>query len=321
MGEEMISFTWPWMVLLLPLPWIVMSVSKPGKQNSIATINFPMLDRVQIAFAKQKSITKGKFSWQYILLIMAWIFLVVSLMRPEIVQDSAYIDNQGYDLLLAVDLSRSMDAVDFKLNGRPVSRIAATKEIVGNFVRKREGDRVGLLVFADHAYLTVPLTLDTASVGKMLDNLLVGMAGDNTALGEAIGIGVQVLRKRPAASRVLILLTDGQDTASNISPMVAAKVAKEAHIKIYTIGVGGQIDSKLLAEIADMTNGKFSTVNSVQDLEAVYAEIDRLEKSVSKQKVILIKKPIFHIFTLLSLLCWGIVYVTRASSMRFAHES
>lgn len=317
----MISFAWPWMFLLIPLPWIVMFFAQPGKQNAITTINFPMLDKVQAAFGKQNSINKGRLSWRYILLILAWILLVVSLMRPEIVQDSAYIDNQGYDLLLAVDLSRSMDAVDFKLNGRPVSRIAATKEIVGNFVRKREGDRVGLVVFADHAYLTVPLTLDTVSVGKMLDNLLVGMAGDNTALGEAIGVGVQVLRKRPAASRVLILLTDGQDTASNISPTIAAKIAKEAHIKIYTIGVGGQVDSKLLADVADMTGGRFSTVNSVQDLEAVYAEIDRLEKSIAKQKVILIKKPIFHIFILLSLLCWGFVYISRTSSMRFVHES
>lgn len=316
----MISFAWPWMLLLLPLPWIIMFASKPRTHGLLININFPALQRVQAAYDTQNNKNILKTNWKYILLILAWVMLVVSLMRPEVIKDSAIIDNQGYDLLLAVDLSRSMDAIDFSLNGRPVSRIAATKEIVGNFVRNREGDRVGLIVFADHAYVTVPLTLDTRSVGKMLDNMIVGMAGDNTALGDAIGIGVQVLRKRPVASRVFILLTDGQDTASHISPMLAARMAKEAQIKIYTIGVGGQIDANLLAEIANETGGKFATVNNINDLEYVYTEIDRLEKSLAKQKVILIKKPIFYIFALFSLICWGMVYICRPVGIKAAYE-
>ncbi len=318
----MISFAWPWMLLLLPLPWLISYFTKKdNNEGPSVNINFPMLSRVQIAYRSKYKAKYQQFRWEYLLLVLAWVLLVISLMRPEVINDSAIIDNKGYDLLLAVDLSRSMDAVDFTLNGLPVSRIAATKKIVGNFVRNREGDRVGLIVFADHAYVTVPLTLDTASVGKMLDNLLVGMAGDNTALGDAIGMGVQVLRKRPAASRVLILLTDGQDTTSHISPMLAAQMAKEAQIKIYTIGVGGQVDAELLAEVAKETGGRFSIVKNINDLELVYAEIDSLEQSIAKQKVILIKKPIFYIFAFLSLICLGMVYILRPIGVNAAYES
>lgn len=299
----MISFAWPWMVVLLPLPWILRKVIQPKPADARIHIRFPKVQQLKQAFALPQDLKFGKFNARQILLSLAWVFLVISLMRPEIIEDLGYMEHSGYDLLLAVDLSRSMDTVDFVANGRPISRIAATKNVVGDFVRHRDGDRVGLIVFADHAYMTVPLTLDTYAVGKMLDNLMVGMAGDSTAIGDAIGIGVNVLRKRPTSSRVLILLTDGQDNSSHIPPLMAAKIAQSSNIKIYTIGVGNQLDLELLTKIAKMTGGTYSEVKNVQDLEAVYTEIDRLEKSNAKQRTILFKRPLFYIFTILALVC------------------
>lgn len=318
MGNQM-SFAWPWMILLLPLPWVPWlwrRIIKPQSAPAHTHIRFPKIQKLKQAFAFNQSLKIGNLTLSQILLTLAWILLVISLMRPEAIEDLGYMEHSGYDLLLAVDLSRSMDTVDFIANGRPISRIAATKNVVGDFVRHRDGDRVGLIVFADHAYMTVPLTLDTIAVGKMLDNLLVGMAGDSTAIGDAIGIGVNVLRKRPASSRVLILLTDGQDNSSHIPPLMAAKIAQRANIKIYTIGVGNQLDQELLTEIATMTGGTYSEVKNVQDLEAVYTEIDRLEKSNAKQRAILFKKPLYYIFTSLALLCCLIVVLGMIGKIR-----
>ena len=309
----MLSFAWPWMLLLLPLPWILMHVFKKYRSNTTLapTIAFPKMAQVQQAYAKAGTAPVRVKLWQQIFVSLAWVLIVVSLMRPEFINDIAYSNNVGYDLMLAVDLSRSMDIVDFNEHGRPLSRIAATKKVVANFVRNREGDRVGLIVFAEQAFLTIPLTLDTSAVSKLLNNLLVGMAGERTAIGDAIGIGVQNLRKRPETSRILILLTDGEDTASRIPPMEAAKIAQKSNIKIYTIGVGNKLDETLLEKIANMTGGIYYKVTDVNTLQKVYQQIDQLEKSESAQKVVLIKTPLYQWFLGFGLLLLVVVYVLR----------
>lgn len=308
----MLSFAWPFMAILLPLPWIVKTAfNKYSAQDNAATIKFPHLTKVQSAYANAKAMDKKSLSWQKVLISITWAMLIFSLMRPELVRDKVYANNVGYDLMLAVDLSRSMDIVDFRDNGKLVSRIAATKKVVANFVRKRTGDRVGLIVFAEQAFLTIPLTLDTGAVSKLLNNLIVGMAGERTAIGDAIGIGVQNLRKRPEASRVLVLLTDGEDTASRIPPLEAVNVAKKSNIKIYTIGVGNNLDETLLENIAKNTDGIYYHVTDVNSLEQVYQQIDQLEKSEAVQKVVLIKTPLYHWFLAIGLLCFCIVYLAR----------
>lgn len=317
----MLSFTWPWMILLIPLPWILLYIFKTYQQKSVSapTIVFPKLQQLQRAFARVSLIGSSVPIWQKIVVSIIWILLVVCLMRPELINDVAYSNNVGYDLMLAVDLSRSMDIVDFSENGHPLSRIAATKKVVANFVRNRAGDRVGLIVFAEQAFLTIPLTLDTAAVSKLLNNLLVGMAGERTAIGDAIGIGVQNLRKRPETSRILILLTDGEDTASHIPPLEAAQIAKNSHIKIYTIGVGNKLDETLLEKIANMTGGIYYKVTNVNSLEQVYKQIDQLEKSEAAQQVVLIKTPLYHWFLALALFLFGVVYAVNARGYGFKH--
>lgn len=312
----MLSFAWPWMICLIPLPWILLYVLKTwqGKKTQLApTIAFPRLQQLEQAFAQAGKGGTRKPLWQRIAVSSIWILLVICLMRPELVNDITYTNNVGYDLMLAVDLSRSMDIVDFSENGKPLSRIAATKKVVSSFVKNRAGDRVGLIVFAEQAFLTIPLTLDTVAVSKLLNNLLVGMAGERTAIGDAIGIGVQNLRKRPETSRILILLTDGEDTASRIPPMEAAQIAKKDHIKIYTIGVGNKLDESLLGQIAEMTGGIYYKVTNVNSLEQVYKKIDQLEKTESVQRVVLIKTPLYHWFLIIALALFVIVYIANTT--------
>lgn len=313
----MLSFAWPWMIFLLPLPWLLLSLFKTARNSqAIApTIAFPKLTQAQQAFAHAKVSNNRTSLWQKILISITWVLLVISLMRPELINDIAYSNNIGYDLMLAVDLSRSMDIVDFSEGGKPLSRIAATKKVVTNFVQNRAGDRIGLIVFAEQAFLTIPLTLDTTAVSKLLNNLLVGMAGERTAIGDAIGIGVQNLRKRPDASRILILLTDGEDTASRIPPLEAAQIAKNSNIKIYTIGVGNKLDETLLEKIANMTGGIYYQVTNVNTLEKVYQQIDQLEKSESAQKVLLIKTPLYHWFLAVGLLLLIVVYIANTKGL------
>lgn len=306
----MIKFLWFWMILLLPLPLVFMYILKV-KQNKItsnATFIFPKLQYIKNIYSKNDISYRGA-KFQKILLGLAWALLVISLMRPELINDVAYSKNVGYDLMLAVDLSRSMDIVDFSEHGKPVSRIAATKKVVSNFVRNRGGDRVGLIVFADQAFLTIPLTLDTLAVTKLLNNLLVGMAGELTAIGDAIAIGVQNLRNRPLASRILILLTDGEDTASRILPIEAAQIAKDSNIKIYTIGIGNKLDETLLEKVADLTGGIYYKVTDVNSLQRVYQQIDQLEKTEAAQKVLLIRTPLYHWFLGSGLLLLMVLYV------------
>ncbi len=309
----MLSFAWPWMIVLLPLPWILMRFLKKTRTTEVVApiIAFPKLQQLQQAFANAGTASSRVPLWQKILIAVTWGLIVLSLMRPELINDISYSNNVGYDLMLAVDLSRSMDIVDFSEGGKPLSRIAATKKVVANFVRSREGDRVGLIVFAEQAFLTIPLTLDTSAVSKLLNNLLVGMAGERTAIGDAIGIGVQNLRKRPETSRILILLTDGEDTASRIPPLEAAQIAKSSQIKIYTIGVGNKLDETLLEKIANMTGGIYYKVTNVNTLEKVYQQIDQLEKTESAQRIVLIKTPLYHWFLATGLLLLIVVFIVR----------
>lgn len=306
----MFHFYSPWFALLLPVPFLVkwlFPIKKDKKQQW--HILFPSIDRLKSAFPKTS--VQSKSRWLFWLLYFAWISLVLALMQPEKQDSFIQVKNKGYDLMLAVDISGSMQALDFSTKSEMISRLDATKEVVSKFVLGRQGDRVGLVVFGEHAYLHVPLTLDTLSVSKMLNYTLSGMAGQATAIGDAIGLSVRTLRERPEGSRVLILLTDGEDNASSIPPLEAAKLAKQYEIKIYTIGVGKNgnvpfptgfggyqmarvtIDEDLLKEIASMTGGQYYSATDQKALASIYAKINELEKTESDQNIYLIREPLY----------------------------
>ena len=310
----MFSFAYPAMALMLLLPFVaraLMPADKKENDMNAPEISFPSMDRLEAAFALQGSANKSN-RFYYFVLALLWLCLTASLMQPQLVDKFTEVRNKGYDIMLAVDLSGSMHALDYTMDNRRVSRLDVIKSVVSQFVSQRQGDRIGLALFGTKAYLHVPLTLDTLSVRKMLDNTIVGEAGDSTAIGDALGLAVRNLRERPENSRIIVLLTDGADNASTIPPLEAAKLAKEYGIRVYTISVGtngpvpipdrsGQIvmaqfdvDDGLLKKVADTTGGSFFRATDTATLQKVYDEINRLEKSESETKNYVIRQPLYR---------------------------
>lgn len=309
----MFQFYWPWFATLLPLPFLVrLFLGKNDKRDSSPEILFPNLSRLRSSFPIYQA-GKSKVGFATLItLSLAWIFVVLALMQPEKVDQFIQVKNKGYDLMLAVDISASMQAVDFSTKFKTINRLDATKEVVGKFVLGRQGDRVGLITFGEHAFLHVPLTFDTISVSKTLNDTVSGMAGQGTAIGDAIGLSVRTLRDRPEGSRVLVLLTDGEDNSSRIPPLEAAKLAKQYGIRIYTIGVGSQgpvpypsrfggygmvevkMDEELLRKISELTEGQYFHAADQNSLKSIYEKINELEKSEANSTIHFVREPLYR---------------------------
>jgi Ca-activated chloride channel family protein len=246
-----------------------------------------------------------------IMLTLLWVALILALMRPEWLEPYSEVRTEGYDLMLAVDTSRSMDALDFTVNGRQVTRMAVIKGVLGRFIDAREGDRIGIIVFGSQAFVLTPMTLDINAVHDLVGSIVSRMAGDGTAIGDAIGLGVKKLRERPEGSRVLILVTDGENTEGSLPPRLAAQLAAHEGIRIYTIGVGSkgmvpfmedgrlteqkmEIDEDLLKEVAKMTGGAYFRATDTDALEKIYERIDALEKTQAESRSVMIPSPLYR---------------------------
>ena len=192
----------------------------PSREQAQAPeVTFPYIGRLQAHF-QAPGIDRRSEIFHLATLSLAWLALTLALMQPQLVDKYTEIQNKGHDLMLAVDLSGSMQALDFATaDNRRASRLDVIKKVVAQFVEQRQGDRIGLVLFGSNAYLQIPLTYDGASVRKLLDNMQVGEAGDSTAIGDAIGLAVSNLRDRPEQSRAIVLLTDGGDNASTVPPL------------------------------------------------------------------------------------------------------
>jgi len=301
------------MGLLVLLPLVVRLLLPSVKRKiSLPILRFPHIEELKNSFAAFLPDGAKTSRFFIILLSLLWICLVLALMRPQIVNQLTEVENEGYDIMLAVDLSGSMRALDFSRDNNRVNRLDVAKEVVGNFVEGRKNDRIGLVLFGDHAYQYAPLTQDTPAVSSMLDDTVISMAGDGTAIGDAIGLAVKGLRDRPEKSRIIILLTDGEDTASSIPPLQAARLAKDYGIRIYTIGIGSngpvpypdqygrivmaqtRLDEKLLGEIANTTGGSYFRATDSNALEKVYEQINKLEKSKGQKRQYLIRTPLYR---------------------------
>jgi Ca-activated chloride channel family protein len=330
----MFAFEWPLLIVLLVVPLFIrflMPAKKALSSRGSPEIAFPHLSSLRTAFAGVTSAKiearKTSLPW---LLYAVWSLSVVALMRPQIIDQIASVKSEGRDLMLAVDLSGSMQSLDFSVNGERSSRLDVAKKVVKDFVMKRVGDRVGLIVFGEHAYLQSPLTLDRRAVTQMLDNNLPGMAGDSTAIGDAIGLAVKNLRSRPAQSKALILLTDGDDNASTLPPIQAAQLANQYGIRIYTVVIGKEglvpfpdergglvmveshVDTTLTREIARLTGGDFYRATDPTALAQIYNRIDSLQKSETDLPMTVIRKPLFQYplgaALLLFALFWVVTY-------------
>ena len=285
-------FAWPWWLLALPLPWLVRRWI-PAARSPSAALKVPYGARLDaIAHAGGVAGRGGGAGW---LLWLAWLLLCVAAARPQQLGDAVQPPLAGRDLMLALDLSGSMSEPDMELGGRPVDRLTAAKAVLADFLDRRGGDRVGLLVFGRRAYALTPLTLDRDTLREQLGDSVVGLAGQETAIGDAIGLAVKRLRTQPAGQRVLILLTDGVNTAGVLEPKKAAELARDEGVRVHTIAFGGdgslslfgfqlpmpgagdEIDEETLRAVATLTGGRFFRARDTASLAGIYAEIDRLE--------------------------------------------
>jgi Ca-activated chloride channel family protein len=217
-----------------------------------------------------------------IVLFLCWLCTLLALSRPQWVGDPVPLPTSGRDLLLAVDISPSMRQRDMRIGGQIVNRLVAVKSVVGEFVAQREGDRLGLILFGEQAYLQTPLTFDRKTLKTLLYEAQLGFAGSNgTAIGDAIGLAVKRLQDRSENHRVVILLTDGANNSGALDPIKAAQLASRAKVKIYTIGVGARgasgLDEQTLSEVAKITGGHFFRARNPAELDAIYQELNRLE--------------------------------------------
>ena len=289
----MYDLLWWWMFLLLPLPWLVRVVFKPAQQQAGRALKVPFLEDFQQG---KQAFSRSWHSWLALLLgALAWLMLLTAAARPVWIGDTVSLPMQGRDLMMAVDLSGSMQEQDFILNRQVVDRLVATKAVAGEFISKRSGDRIGLVLFGDQAYLQAPLTFDRHTVLQLLKESAIGLAGERTAIGDAIGLALKRLQNSPEKNRVLILMTDGANTAGSVSPLEAADMAAAAGLKIYTVGIGSEsdaarslfgfqlmnpnadLDERSLRAIADKTGGQYFRARDTEEFHKIYAELDRLE--------------------------------------------
>lgn len=285
-----LQLAWPWLLAALPLPLLAWWL--PGASAApLATLRFPFPGALRAALTGP---TARRSRLLPAIAVLTWLLLVLAAARPQQVGETVHIPVTGRSLMLAVDLSGSMQTPDMQLGGRDVSRLEAVKAVAGDFIERRAGDRIGLILFGDQAYVQAPLTLDRATVHTLLDEAQIGLAGQQTAIGDAIGLAIKRLRDAPAGNRVLVLLTDGASNAGSVDPLKAADLAAQEGVRIYTIGVGsdqvvlrgpfgfsqtvqGDLDEDTLKAIAKKTGGHYFRAADAASLKQIYAELDKIE--------------------------------------------
>jgi Ca-activated chloride channel family protein len=282
------EFAWPWLFACLPLPWLLRYVLRPLKPSQAMNLPQPGLSLVAA------SVTRAPFA-ATLLLALAWLCLVTAVARPQWLGPPEPQRRSGRATMLAVDLSGSMSLDDMELAGRNVTRFAAVEAIAGDFIDRRAGDELGLILFGSQAYLVTPLTYDLDAVRAQLHGAVVGLPGRETAIGDALAVAVKRLADMPEQARVVVLLTDGVNNAGSISPREAARAAKAAGVRVYTIGIGAtamrvpdffgsrvvnpsaDLDVSMLTDIANQTGGRFFRATDSAELAQAYRAIDALE--------------------------------------------
>lgn len=288
----MFEFAWAWMFLLAPLPWLARWLLPPADTGE-AALKVSFLHELEQHSGRRALIQLPPWRRQ-IRFVGIWLLLLCAAARPQFLDEPLPVPSSGRDLLIAVDVSGSMAYADMQLEDQDATRLEVVKHLFGDFIEERQGDRVGLILFGSQPYLQSPLTFDRNTVRTWLDEALIGIAGNTTAIGDAIGLAIKQLRLKPADSRVLILITDGANNGGQIPPLIAARLAAEQQIRIYTIGIGanpgstpGQflglqrpaldLDEPTLQAIADTTGGEYFRASNSQQLQSIEAAIDRLE--------------------------------------------
>lgn len=325
----MIHFEWPWLICLLPLPLLIRWALPTHAAEQQAALKVPFIDDFEF---EQNMTLSESHKWPLYLAYIAWVLLIGSALRPQWLGEPIEQSMSGRDLMLAVDLSGSMEEQDFLIGNRRVDRLSATKQVASDFISRRVGDRIGLILFGSQAYLQAPLTFDRTTVKTLLNESAIGLAGENTAIGDAIGLAVKRLKNERSESRVLVLLTDGANTAGQVSPIKAADLATQYQLKIYTIGIGADemiirsffgnrkvnpsvdLDEKTLKAIAEKTGGRYFRARDTRELAVIYQLLDKLEPIEKDQQFFRPKIELYYWPLAMSFLLFAIIPFSR---MRF----
>ena len=291
----MTNFVFPLMFLLLPLPLIVRKLLPRVNDRDRDALQVPFFSEMEHLSLIGKRRKAFGLRFRRTAGALIWILLVTAAANPRWTGAPAKIPSEGRNLMLVLDISGSMDEADFVIQNTPVRRWDAVQAVANAFIKKREGDRVGIVLFGERAYLYAPLTFDLKTVSDLLKEADVGMAGAQTAIGDALGIALKTMADVPAESKVIVLLSDGAANAGRMKPLEAAELAEKMKVKVYTVGAGSdtmqagglfgmmslsrgdEIDEKTLGEIARKTGGKYFRAKNTTELLDIYKEIDRLE--------------------------------------------
>ncbi|WP_209833049.1 VWA domain-containing protein [Ruegeria sp. HKCCE3926] len=308
----MFSFSAPWVFLLLPLPLLVYAIAPPRRETAVS-IRIPFFRRVAQAAGVEPqsgSMIRSRAWLQTASAALIWILLVLALARPERLGDPLVMEKSARDVVLALDISGSMDQRDFQTgSGAPMQRLEAVKEVLRQFISERDGDRMALIIFGTRAFIQAPFTEDLNSLNGFLDQTQVGMAGPNTALGDAIGLGIRTFESSEVDQRLMIVLSDGADTSSRMTPVNASAIAAEKNVVVYTIGVGDpnatgedRVDLQALKDIADRTGGEYFFADDATALEQTYARIDSQNPRMVETQSYRPKQSLAHIPLLIALI-------------------
>lgn len=290
----MFELAWPWVLLLLPVPWLIRRYLPPVRQQG-TELCVPFFHELHALNTAQHT---GLRVWrsQTAVYLLIWLLLISAAARPQLQGELLEQPSSGRDLLIALDVSSSMLYSDITLDQHSLSRMDFVKQLLNDFISKRHGDRLGLILFGSQAYLQAPLTYDHHSVTTWLNEAQPGIAGANTSIGDAIGLAIKRLRMRPAENRILLLITDGANTSGVMAPLAAAQLAAHYHIKIYTIGIGNRVtaeaahnlhdtsgldlDEQSLQAIAEISSGQYFHASHMADLTHINNTLNRLEPAV-----------------------------------------
>lgn len=302
----MLEFAWPHALLALPLPLLAWLLPRASTSASAVALRVPFMAAVG-GLSKPSARRPSRIA----IALLIWLLLVAAASRPQFLGEPLVLPINGRDLLLAVDISGSMREQDLLLGQTPSTRLRVVQAVASDFIERRLGDRLGLILFGSRAYLQTPLTFDRKTVQALLAEAEIGLAGKQTAIGDAIGLAVKRLRPLAQESRVLILLTDGANSAGAVEPLRAAELARQEGLRIYTIGVGAdemlvrgifgtnrvnpsaELDEDTLRQIAAMTGGRYFRARATTELEAIYSLLDELEPVASDQETL---RPIEELY-------------------------
>ena len=328
----MYHFIWPFVFLFLPLPLIIRWLFRPvsSKLNMDETaLKVPFFHQLQKLQSTQstQSRTISPFFW-----ILAWICFVTAAARPVWIGEPIFLNQEARNIILTLDVSGSMDEQDFDISGRPLTRLQMVKILAKDFIKKRQGDNLGLVIFGSEAYTYAPLSPDTQTLTGLLDEIGVGIAGEQTATGDALAMAVQSVASVPDKARIVILMSDGFTNAGVIDVNEALQLAKNANVRVYTIGIGSDkqlaqaffgfvpmnspldLDEASLQKIANETGGQYFRAKSTVDLKNIYELIDQLETTETEGKTIRPQQEMAFYFILLGLFLWFLSFLIRRFS-------